>query len=215
MDQISLWWIWTAMKQKFQKLEEYALKTGCERFCMPIKGKSKNTKKRTCRLFTKNSSYWEKELDWHWTREIFFLRLWSIEESNVSSTPFTTSPSRRRWSSVFWENLKKNLQSQFPHSPHWSDGRWKVCVEGGRGDKRRFQYCTDASGTIVYVPSSSGIFRTQSYWSCITGQFGDSEQLLPGHLSCRMCNQFTLHHEFRIDTWCNRLGCTTSCTIPA
>ena len=39
------------------------VKTGCERFCMPIKGKSKTTKKRTCRLLTKNSSYWEADLD--------------------------------------------------------------------------------------------------------------------------------------------------------
>ena len=39
------------------------VKTGCERFCMPIKGQSKTTKKRTCRLFHKNYTYWEKELD--------------------------------------------------------------------------------------------------------------------------------------------------------
>ena len=30
------------------QLEEYALKTGCERFCMPIKGKSKTAEKGTC-----------------------------------------------------------------------------------------------------------------------------------------------------------------------
>ena len=39
------------------------VKTECERFCMPIKCNSKTTKKRTCRLFTKNSHHWEKELD--------------------------------------------------------------------------------------------------------------------------------------------------------
>ena len=44
------------------QLEEYALKTGCGRFCMPIKGQTKTTKKRTCRLFPKNSSYWEENL---------------------------------------------------------------------------------------------------------------------------------------------------------
>ena len=44
------------------QLEE-CVETECERFCMPIKGKSKTTKKRTCRLFTKNSPFWEKELD--------------------------------------------------------------------------------------------------------------------------------------------------------
>ena len=39
------------------QLEEYALKIGCERFCMPIKGQSKTTKKRTRRLFHKNNTY--------------------------------------------------------------------------------------------------------------------------------------------------------------
>ena len=37
--------------------------TGCEGFCMPIKGKSKTTMKRTCWLFTKDHSDEQKELD--------------------------------------------------------------------------------------------------------------------------------------------------------
>ena len=39
------------------------VKIGCERYCMSIKGSSKTTKKRTCQLFAKNSSYWEENLD--------------------------------------------------------------------------------------------------------------------------------------------------------
>ena len=38
------------------QLEECALEIGCEGFCLPIKGKSKTTKNRTCWLFTKNRS---------------------------------------------------------------------------------------------------------------------------------------------------------------
>ena len=49
----------------------------------------------------------------------------------------------------FWR-MKENLQSQFPHSLHWSDGGWKVCLAARGGAKRRFHYCTAASGTIVY-----------------------------------------------------------------
>ena len=47
----------------------------------------------------------------------------------------------------FWR-IKENLQSQFPQSPHWSDGRWKACLAAGGGDKRRFQFCTDALGKL-------------------------------------------------------------------
>ena len=55
----------------------------------------------------------------------------------------------------FWRK-KENLQNQFPQSVHWSDGRWKVCLAAGGGEKRRFQYCTDASGTIVYFRALQG-----------------------------------------------------------
>ena len=55
----------------------------------------------------------------------------------------------------FWRK-KENLQSHFTHSPHWFDGGWKVCLAGGGGDQKRFQYCTDASGTIVYFRALQG-----------------------------------------------------------
>ena len=32
----------------------------------------------------------------------------------------------------------------------------EICLEGGGGDKRRFQYCTDTSGTIVYFRALQG-----------------------------------------------------------
>ena len=55
----------------------------------------------------------------------------------------------------FWR-IKENLQSQFPQSIHWSDDRWKVCLAAGGGVKRRFQYCFDDSGTIVYFRALQG-----------------------------------------------------------
>ena len=56
---------------------------------------------------------------------------------------------------LFWR-IKEDLQNQFPQSIHWSDDRWKVCLAGGGGAKRRFQYCTDNSGTIVYFGALQG-----------------------------------------------------------
>ena len=55
----------------------------------------------------------------------------------------------------FWR-MKENLQNQFPQSIHWSDDRWKACLAAGGGVKRRFQYCTDDSGTIVYFRALQG-----------------------------------------------------------
>ena len=55
----------------------------------------------------------------------------------------------------FW-TMKENLQSQFPQSIHWSDGKWKACLAAGGGAKRRFRYCTDASGAIICFRTLQG-----------------------------------------------------------
>ena len=55
----------------------------------------------------------------------------------------------------FWR-MKENLQNPFPQSIHWSDNRWKACLAAGGGAKRRYQYCTDGSGIIVYLRALQG-----------------------------------------------------------
>ena len=55
----------------------------------------------------------------------------------------------------FWR-IKEHLQNQFPQSIHWSDDRWKVCLAAGGGNKKRYQYCADASGTTVYLRALQG-----------------------------------------------------------
>ena len=55
----------------------------------------------------------------------------------------------------FWR-IKENLQNQFPHSPYWSESKWKACLAGGGGNKRIFQHSTDSSGTIVYFRALQG-----------------------------------------------------------
>ena len=55
----------------------------------------------------------------------------------------------------FWR-IKNYLQNQFPQVPCWSDDRWKSCLAAGGGAKRRYQYCTDTSRTIVYLRALQG-----------------------------------------------------------
>ena len=55
----------------------------------------------------------------------------------------------------FWR-IKDDLQKHFPHCPHWSDDRWKKSMAGGGGNKKRYQYCTDSSGTILYLRALQG-----------------------------------------------------------
>ena len=39
---------------------------------------------------------------------------------------------------------------------NWSDDRWKACLAAGGGSKRRYQYCSDNSGTILYLRALQG-----------------------------------------------------------
>ena len=55
----------------------------------------------------------------------------------------------------FWR-IKENLQKHFPYCPHCSDDKWKKSMAGGGGNKKRYQYCTDSSGIIVYLQALQG-----------------------------------------------------------
>ena len=76
-------------------------------------------------------------------------------------------------------------------------------MAGGGGNKKRFQYCTDPSGQeILYLRALQG----HSGRNPIDPTLQDNV-LIPDnffeyiyHLSYWMCNQFTLHHKFRIDS---------------
>ena len=48
------------------------------------------------------------------------------------------------------------IHCPFTQSMHWSDDRWKACLAAGGGAKRKYQYCTDGSGSIVYLRALQG-----------------------------------------------------------
>ena len=54
----------------------------------------------------------------------------------------------------FWR-IKDNLQKHFPYCPHWSDDKCKKSM-AGRGNKKRYQYCTDSSRIIVCLRALQG-----------------------------------------------------------
>ena len=55
----------------------------------------------------------------------------------------------------FWR-IKNYLRNQFPQVQYWSDDRWKLCLAAGGRAKRRYQYCIDILGTIVYFRALQG-----------------------------------------------------------
>ena len=55
----------------------------------------------------------------------------------------------------FWR-IKFHLRNQSSQGQHWSDERGKSCLAAGGGSKRRYQYCSDNSGTILYLRALQG-----------------------------------------------------------
>ena len=52
--------------------------------------------------------------------------------------------------------IKFNLRNHSSQVQHWSDDRWKSCLAAGGGSKRRYQYCSDNSGRILYFRALQG-----------------------------------------------------------
>ena len=52
--------------------------------------------------------------------------------------------------------LKTNLQTYFLYCHHWSDDKWKKSTTRGGRNKKRYQYCTESSGAILYLRALQG-----------------------------------------------------------
>ena len=55
----------------------------------------------------------------------------------------------------FWR-IQEYLRSDLERSQHWSDANWKSTMARGGGNKKRYQYCTDSSGAILYLRALQG-----------------------------------------------------------
>ena len=52
--------------------------------------------------------------------------------------------------------IKFHLRNHHSQIQNWSDDRWKACLAAGGGSKRRYQYCSDDSGRILYLRALQG-----------------------------------------------------------
>ena len=52
--------------------------------------------------------------------------------------------------------IKFYLRNHHSQIQNWSDDRWKGCLAAGGGSKRRYQYCSDDSGRILYLRALQG-----------------------------------------------------------
>ena len=106
----------------------------------------------------------------------------------------------------FWR-LKDRLRNEFENSQYCSDERWKSKLAGGGGNKKRNQYCTDSSGQkFLHLRALQGHSGRNPIDPTLQDNVLIPNNFLRVHLSYRLCNQFTLHHTFRIDTGRTNFG---------
>ena len=138
----------------------------------------------------------ERKMDRYWTRKEIEHRVPSGKKNeNSSSTRRTTS--RRRWCDRILESERLSSESSCALSTWvW----W--CIEEQDGRRRSQQEKIPVLYWSIRTrnslsQSSWRSLRTQSHWSFIAGQCINSERFLREHW---MCNQFTFHHKFRMDS---------------
>ena len=86
----------------------------------------------------------------------YFLSAYEVSKKVIHLLRHSQQVQREDDGAVHFWRINENLQSQFPQIPHWSDDRWKACLAAGGGAKRKYQYCTDVSGIIVYLRALQG-----------------------------------------------------------
>ena len=57
---------------------------------------------------------------------------------------------------IQFHKIKFHLRDHHSKIQNWSDDGWKACLAAGGGSKRRYQYCSDNLGSIIYLRALQG-----------------------------------------------------------
>ena len=63
---------------------------------------------------------------------------------------------RERDGAIQFYKIKFHLRGYPFPIQNWSDNRWSACLAAGGGPKRRYQYCSDSVGSIIYLRALQG-----------------------------------------------------------
>ena len=134
--------------------EEQALQLNVKDSACRSTAKSKTTK-RTCWFFTKKLFPLKEGIGLILNQGIIF-SAYEVSKKVVHLLRLSQQVQREDDGAVQFWRIEEHLQSQFPQTTYWSDDRWKTCLAAGGGAKRRYQYCIDVSGKIVYFRALQG-----------------------------------------------------------
>ena len=63
---------------------------------------------------------------------------------------------REQDGAVQFYKIKFHIRDYSFSTQNWSDSRWLACLAAGGGPKRRYQYCPDSVGSIIYLRALQG-----------------------------------------------------------
>ena len=109
--------------------------------------------------------------------------------------------------------IKFHLRDHHSQIQNWSDDRWIAYLAVGGGSKRRYQYCSDNLGTIIYLRALQGHSGRQSHRSYTTGQRVDWTWNIPLHLPCGKQFQSLFNYQQWTDTWRSKFEQKTNCVL--
>ena len=185
------------------QFEKYALRLNASDFACRSKAKAKPQRREPAGSFTRTIPIWE--------------RIWNhVEPGECSISDYEVSKKlirllrhgrlhRENDGAIEFWRIKDNLQEHFLYCDHWSDDKWKKTMAKGGGNKKIYQYCTDSSGAILYLRALQGHSGRSLIDLTLQDNVVVPSDFFQYMLSCRMCNQFTFHQQFRIDTWRSKI----------
>ena len=109
--------------------------------------------------------------------------------------------------------IKFHLRDHHLKIQNWSDDRWIACLAAGGGSKRRYQYCSDYLGSIIYLRALQGHSGGHLIGSYITRQRVNWTWNLSLHLPCGKQFQSLFNYQQWIDTWRSEFEQNSSCLL--
>ena len=84
------------------------------------------------------------------------LASYDLSKKEISILRHNQKLHREEDGAIQFYKIKFHLRNHHSQIQVWSDDRWKACLHAGGGSKRRYQYCSDDSGTIIYLRALQG-----------------------------------------------------------
>ena len=136
------------------QFKEYALKLDASDFACRSKAKAKPQRRELAGPSTRTIPIGERT----WTDVEpgeYSLSDYAVSKKLIHRLRHGNLPRENDGAIEFWR-IEDDLQKYFPHCPHRSDDKWKKTMAGGGGNKKRYQYCTDNSVTILHLRALQG-----------------------------------------------------------